>query len=562
MPDVPARNMSARSTTMPARDHFLQVALKYNEMGFSVIPCRPEKSPYIHWTEYQTRRATSDEITAWWLKWPDAMIGVVTGMISNLFVIDCDTPEGYQAIQNYIPDSSTIPVATTPRGGWHLYFVYPRGSGLTVGVEVMPGVDYRGEGGFIIVPPSINGTGRGYTWQEGFALGEVEPATVPESLLKNILLYARKRINNYTPESHRKPHNTTETTNIFTEGRRDEDLFHHAFVLLKGGMEKESVAQTIDFLAINCVPPYPVSDARRKVESAFQRFSQRDDGHFRNIASEIEEWVSTTQGNFKTTDSHRELQIATKEQKKAAMMAFLRLKERGIIEKVGASHGCYRRIDTTVEYMDFASADIENTVNLILPLGLHSKTKIFPKGVIVIAGVSGMGKTLFAFNTIAENMRRFPIFYFNSEMGPEALKEKLSHFPIPISDWNRHMKVIDNWDFNSIPDKIQPDALNVIDYLEPEGDKAYNIHGVISAIIRRLNKGTALIAIQKKPGATMGTGGIYSIKAATLALSLDWGKIEIIKNRFRESDSFPSLNKINFEVHQGCKFVKQGGWYR
>ena len=60
----------------------------------------------------------------------------------------------------------------------------------------------------------------------------------------------------------------------------------------------------------------------------------------------------------------------------------------------------------------------------------------------------------------------------------------------------------------------------------------------------------------------MGTGGIYSIKAATLALALDWGKIEIVKNRFREADSQPSLNKINFDVHQGYKFVKVGNWYK
>jgi len=118
-------------------------------------------------------------------------------------------------------------------------------------------------------------------------------------------------------------------------------------------------------------------------------------------------------------------------------------------------------------------------------------------------------------------------------MGPEALKKKLSHFPISIDEWARSMKVIDQWDFTSIADKIQPDAFNIVDYLEPEGDKPYNIHGVISAIIRRLHKGTALITVQKKPGATMGTGGIYSIKDATLALSLDWGKIEIVKNRFR-----------------------------
>lgn len=74
---------------------------------------------------------------------------------------------------------------------------------------------------------------------------------------------------------------------------------------------------------------------------------------------------------------------------------------------------------------------------------------------------------------------------------------KLTQFPIPIEDWTKNMRVIDNWDFNNIADKIQPDAFNVIDCLEPQGEKAFDIHSVISAIIGKLNKGTALITIQK-----------------------------------------------------------------
>ncbi len=178
----------------------------------------------------------------------------------------------------------------------------------------------------------------------------------------------------------------------------------------------------------------------------------------------------------------------------------LKIVASNVIQKYGDTRGSYRRIDKSIEFMDFANANLENSVDLRLPMGLHLKTKFYPKATIVIAGVSGMGKTLFCFNAIAENMGKFPIFYFNSEMGAEALKMKLSYFPIPISEWSKNMKVVDQWDFNNIADKIQPDAFNVIDYLEPEGEKAFNIHGVISAIIRRLNKGTALIAIQKKPG--------------------------------------------------------------
>lgn len=538
-------------------NHLLNAALAYAGRGFSVLPCRPDKKPYIPWVEFQKRRATDQEIRTWWGKWPGAMVAVVTGEISGIFVIDCDTPEGFEAIQRLLPDAIILPIARTPRGGWHLWFIFPVGSRITVGTGLVPGVDFRGEGGYIIAPPSVNGEGKSYSWMPGLSLDEVEATAVPESLYKYISLYMHIGGGGPVTTSDHKDH---KDHNFFTEGRRDEDIFRCANSLIKSGCELPYVEYVIDMLARNSRPPFPENEIRVKIDSALKRAERRE----RNIAAEVREWVLTTSGHFLTTSGHKELQLTTREEMKAANMAFARLCEgpEPLLERYGSQRGCYRLVDRSIEFMNFADADIENTVDLRLPLGLHSKTNIYPKGVVVVAGVSGMGKTLFALNAIAENMGRFPCFYFNSEMGPEALKKKLSHFPIPIAEWAKHMKVIDAWDFNNIPDKVQPDAFNVVDYLEPEGDKPYNIHGVISAITRRLNKGTALICIQKKPGASMGTGGVYSIKAATLALSLEWGKLEIVKNRFREADMQPTLTKINFEVHQGHKFVKVGGWYK
>jgi len=528
----------------------LEAALDYTHRGFSPFPVGPDKKPLVPWTRFQTEQITEGEIHQLWAKWPAAMIGIPTGEQYGILVIDCDTPKGYETVQELLPDSLVMPVARTPRGGWHLWFKYPPGSNITIGAGLMPGVDFRGTGGYIIAPPSVNGNGRAYRWEHGLALGEVEPSTVPDALLKKISLYIGA--------GGGRPQETTKDHKYFHEGRRDEDLFRVANSLVITGCELPFIEQALKTLALNCIPPFSQKDAHAKIESAMKRAERRE----RNITAEIEEWVMTTEGHFKTTESHKELQMTTREEKKAAMMAFLRLKERGIIEKVGNAHGVYRRIDTNIEYMDFENADPGNTVDLSLPLGLHGKTKVFPKGAIVFAGVSGMGKTLMALNTIYDNRGKFPIFYFNSEMGPEALKKKLSYFPIRISEWVKAMKVVDGWDFHSIADKVQPDAFNVIDYLEPEGDKPYNIHGVISDIIRRLNKGTAIICVQKKPEAKMGTGGIYSIKAATFALALDWGKIEIVKNRFREEDPMPSLNKINFEVHRGWQIVPLGQWYK
>ncbi|MFO7553820.1 MAG: bifunctional DNA primase/polymerase [Desulfobacterales bacterium] len=526
----------------------LSHALQYSDR-FSIIPIRKDnKKSLVKWTDFQKRRATPEEIREWWQKWPDAMIGIVTGSISGVFVIDCDTEEGYQAIQKYIPDSLLTPLARTPRGGWHLYFIFSNGMKLATRAKVIPGVDVRGEGGYIIAPPSVNGTGKTYAWVEGLSIENIPPVQAPEALYNIISIYKHKE----------EGGPTSNPLHFFSKGRRDDDLFHAAHCMIKGGCEVPFASHVLNILAKNATPPFPEKEADAKIQSALKRSESKE----RNLAAEVREWVLSTSGNFLSTDVYNCLHLSTRDEKKNVSIILKRLCDEGQIEKYGNKNGCFRRIDREIEFMDFANADIDNYIDVCLPLDLHKKTSIYPKGVIVIAGVSGMGKTLFSFNTIVENMGRFPIFYFNAEMGPEALKKKLSHFPIPISKWEKHMKVVDNWDFNNISDKIQPDAFNVVDYLEPDGEKAFNIHGVISAIIRRLDQGMALITIQKKPDAKMGTGGIYSLKAATLALALDWGRLEVVKNRFREADPRPMLTKVNFEVHQGYRFVQMGDWYK
>lgn len=548
-------------------NNILAAVQDYTQRGFSLVPFRaipPEpgklkwsKKPIVSW-EYRQRQAPDTEtVLQEFRENPEALIGCCTGEVSGIVNLDIDDDEGREQADRLIPDSLLVPTYKTISGGQQMIFKAPKDCPPGA-VRFLPGLDFRGKGSCTILPPSD----KGYSWMDGLSLADVEPPQVPSALQSAIY----NNINN----SIYRGRNTSAISpdKLFSMGRRDNDLFHVANILTKGGMPENEIAQMLEYLIISWGEQPDAKWINEKIQSALKRKSRKSG----DVTKAIEKWVSVTDGYFSVTDCRQALQTVTDRRQalqtvtdcdQTAFRVILhRLAKRGVIEKHGSKDGVYRRIDNEIEFMDFANADIANHTDLFLPLGLHIKTKIFPKGVIVVAGVSGTGKTLFCFNTIAENMGRFPIFYFNSEMGPEALKEKLSHFPISINEWNQHMKVVDNWDFNNIADKIQPDAFNVVDYLEPEGEKAFNIHGVISAIIKRLNKGTALITIQKKPAATMGTGGIYSIKAATLAIALDWGKIEIVKNRFREADMTPSLNKINFEVHQGHKFVKQGGWYK
>ena len=180
----------------------LQAALTYTEkFGFSVIPIRPDKKPYIKWEEYQKKRTIPEEIRAWWNKWPGAMIGIVTGRISGIVVIDIDTEEGREAIQDYIPDSLIIPTATTPKGGQHLYFKCPENPPGN-NARTIPGCDLRAEGGYIIAPPSMNGATKCYEWLPGLSIEEVELPALPDAYLSYLNAFTLRGyvggvVNNY-----------------------------------------------------------------------------------------------------------------------------------------------------------------------------------------------------------------------------------------------------------------------------------------------------------------------------------------------------------------------------
>lgn len=520
-----------------------RAALTYLEKGLSVIPVSREKKPLTKWVEFQSRYPTGEEIATWFREWPDANVGIVTGKISNLTVIDCDSQEAIEFFRQWYHGET--PRVKTPKG-MHYYFQYQEGVRNTA--RLTDHIDVRSEGGYVVAPPSMNGEGVAYSFIKDFALSL--------DSFNNCFLY--KEYVDKEKGVSTDVCNIRQKSTLFEEGRRDEDLFHVANCMVKGHAEPEYIHATLRRLMLSW-GEVDEKWVKAKIESATQRARRRE----RNLAAEVEEWVLSTTGNFLSTETAKCLQTSTREEQKNLSIALKRLSERKppLIEKVPGRNGHWRRIDTDIEYMDFVNVSKEGAIDLALPLGIHKKTIFFPKNVIVVAGVTGHGKTSFLLNVMRGNMDKFQWKYFMSEMSDLALNYKLTRFNWPIDAWK--MDVIPDyvWDYNNIQDKIFPNAMNVIDYLEPEGEKSYSIHDIVTKIIKKLDKGMALIATQKKPGVDLSAGGVYSAKAASLYLSLDWGTINIFKNRFREEDKFPLRTRKDFNLEPGQHFSEKGGWY-
>jgi len=532
-------------------------ALRYLERGFSVIPVRKDKKPLIPWQQYQHQAATEDQVQEWWKKWPSANVGIVTGSISGLSVIDVDEPEtGIPELMKVLPDEP-MPTVRTPRGGQHFYFQAPA-EPLGNNARIIPGCDYRGDGGYVVAPASMSSTGGVYQWQVPLDKAPLRP--LPETYIQRVknglslndLGYSATSREHYNINTKTLYRGSVTTCNAFAEeGTRDDALFRVANALRKGGLQEAESRQVIEILAQNCNPPFPVAEAMLKVDSALKRAGRREN----SVSEEVQNFVSVTNGYFSVTDCYLALQSVT-DNRTAVRVALHRLVERGIIERWGEKDGVFRRIDTDCEDIDFLNAPTES-LHVRWPLSIERYFRTLPKNIIVLAGQSDSGKTAFLLNLVRLNMDEHQIHYFSSEMGPVEFRDRLSKFPLPLSDWRFTLKERSS----NFADVIKPDAVNIIDFLELHDD-FYKVGGQIKDIFDRLNKGIAVIALQKNAGTDYGLGGQRSLEKARLYLSMEPGKVKIVKAKNWACSINPNRLECDFKIVQGCEFHTMIDWHK
>jgi len=142
---------------MQKENEFLTAALSYIDKGFHVLPLKPNGKAPI--TRHGAKDASicKKQVRSWWSKYPNANIGIATGKISGIFVVDVDGeyPKHWPAM----PDTLTAKTGI----GTHYYFEYPEGAAIGNKVKINGyDVDIRGDGGYVVAPPSIHSNGSEY----------------------------------------------------------------------------------------------------------------------------------------------------------------------------------------------------------------------------------------------------------------------------------------------------------------------------------------------------------------------------------------------------------------
>jgi len=270
-------------------------AIDYHDAGFSVIPCRVDKRPALtDWKEYQERRASFQEIDSWFSPrnaQTHQSIGLVLGAVSDkVVVIDLDGLDAVREFYVRFPKVSglTLTVATGSGQGAHLYF---RVDKIPANINVrtpLGGFEIRGNGQYVIAPPSPHPSGKFY---KTIALRPI--AHVPH--LEDVRSWFESLRESETQESSREIVAAAKPVDVFTdiwkkryletvvaqelarveiasEGSRNDTLFNVAIQLHQRVAAHEISESVIsDLVSIALRVGLDIPEIEKTLESAKQR---------------------------------------------------------------------------------------------------------------------------------------------------------------------------------------------------------------------------------------------------------------------------------------------------
>lgn len=240
----------------------LAAALGYARRGMAVLPLHsihngrctcgqrdcgsPGKHPR---TKTGLKEASKDsaQIETWWRKWPDANVGIVTGRLSGIVVIDVDGETGEESLADlqaeYFGPLPETWEQLTGGGGRHLLFSRPIMEKCPNRVAFAPGLDIRGDDGYIVAEPSNHISGRQYAWEAEHHPEEIPIADFPASWMDVLMPPKKERT-------------AVELPATFPQGERNNLLFK-----LGASLRARGLSETAIIAALNeenrarCTPP-------------------------------------------------------------------------------------------------------------------------------------------------------------------------------------------------------------------------------------------------------------------------------------------------------------------
>lgn len=278
----------------------LDSALAYAAIGWKVFPIyapddgppdSPHRcscgddcgSPAKHpMTVNGLKDATADAeiIRGWWKRWPTASIGVATGAASGIVVLDNDPRHGgNESLEKVMDEFGELPEtveAKTGGGGSHYIFAHPgryvKNSVGANGWVKMPGLDIRGDGGYIVAAPSLHICGAAYAWAQLASPHEISPAAMPQWLLDRMDRPAPKPAPTANSQNDKAAYWLGKYLAMANYGNRNDVGFKLAVQLRDNGFSEREAEGVLHNYALRIPPgekPYRDSEAMQSVKSAY-----------------------------------------------------------------------------------------------------------------------------------------------------------------------------------------------------------------------------------------------------------------------------------------------------
>ncbi len=254
-----------------SNEQMLRAALAYAQrFGWPVFPCRArDKRPL---SEHGMRDATKDPkvIALWWKTWPDANIGIPTGSASGFDVLDVDPRHGgdeslaeLEGAHGKLPETVE---ALTGGGGRHILFKHRDGIRNSTGRH--PGLDVRGEGGYIVVAPSLHESGIRYEWELSSRPGEIDIGEWPDRVLIE-----------FSKHNGHGNGSVLAVEGDIPEGQRNATMASLAGSMRHRGMSTLAMAEALVIEnQARCKPPLPDEEVRQIAASVGRYKATEDQG--------------------------------------------------------------------------------------------------------------------------------------------------------------------------------------------------------------------------------------------------------------------------------------------
>jgi hypothetical protein len=531
-------------------------------------------------------------VREYWREWPAANIGIV--IPTGFFVLDIDAEHnGFGSLSKLQEDHDLLPptwLVSTGSGGLHYWYKAP-GVRNTTALAGYQGIDVRGVGGYVVAPPSLHRSGRRYEFADNSPVADA-PAWLVELVTKRV-----------PPADKASPQGQ-----IIPEGERNSTLASLAGTMRRRGMTAAAIEAAL--LVHNrecCQPPLPEEDVKR-IAASYGRYSipPTTPYGFNNTSLYIDankQEIGSKRDNFgpssgQVYDSSDKADWGVYAQKFDEVLADNKgpVDKRDVAGTIGLSptgdtfrkllsrriaDGKVRRYRGSPYLVEWINREyqitrpdkfsLRKTLDIRFPLGIHELVEVPPRSVIGVAGYTSAGKTAFLLECAELNVlhQDLPVYYWYNEMSEEKMVLRWEDFPALETYLETKFFPVIQTDFE-FADVLQPDAINIIDYLDRDAD-VFMIGDDIKKLYANLSRGILIFAIQKPSGRDLGYGGLSSAKQSSLYISLDikyqskrnvHGEAQIIKAK---DWSDPNLNPVKMKCSyitggKHGKLMKDGDW--